>query len=137
MNRFSKDLDSVDSLLPEIFLQNLQNSFVIVSIVILCVISVPFIGLIFLPLGVLFYFVQAFFRKTSRELKRLDSVSRTPVYSLFAEMLQGIQTIRAYNREEGTFEKLHARSDDNMKHFFSFWMVFNQVIFCSILIFCL
>jgi len=43
--------------------------------------------------------LQFFYRSTSRELRRLDSVSRSPIYSSFTETLDGSSTIRAFKSE--------------------------------------
>ena len=48
------------------------------------------------PLAVLYSYVQRFFISTSRELKRLDAVARSPVFTQFAETVQGLPTIRAF-----------------------------------------
>lgn len=122
LNRFSKDLDSMDSLLPDFFLQNIQNSFHVLSIVVVCIISVPYIAILLVPLGIIFFLLQNFYRKTSRELKRLEGVTRSPVYSLFSEMLQGLPTIRAYGRQKQFMHRHHQRANSNMVHFFAFWM---------------
>ncbi|PQE32064.1 abc metal ion transporter protein [Rutstroemia sp. NJR-2017a WRK4] len=55
----------------------------------------PFIALI-VPLSGVYYWVQRYYLRTSRELKRLDSVSRSPIYAHFQESLGGVGTIRAY-----------------------------------------
>jgi len=94
INRFSKDLDAIDSLLPDFFLQNLQNLFYVLGILVVCVASTPYFIIIMLPLGynvskqisrtviiISFFFlitafifiqIQKFYSKSSREVKRLD-----------------------------------------------------------------
>jgi len=41
-----------------------------------------------------------YYRRTSRELQRLDSISRSPIYSYFSETLTGIDTIRAFKLDQ-------------------------------------
>lgn len=68
--------------------QLLQNSIFLLSILGLCVSSSPWFILLFLPILGLFYVLYSFFRQTSREVKRLEGVTRSPIYSSFAETLQ-------------------------------------------------
>jgi ATP-binding cassette, subfamily C (CFTR/MRP), member 1 len=121
LNRFSKDLDVVDCLLPDFFLNMLQNMCHVLSVLALCIASTPYFSIIFVPLSVLFYFIQEFYRKTSRELKRLDAITLSPMYTLFGETLVGLSTVRAYGREDSFLEKHHRTSDRNAKNFFIFW----------------
>jgi len=59
----------------------------------------PIFGVALVPLLILYYFVQQFYRSTSRELKRIDSITRSPLYANFTETMQGLPTIRAYNEQ--------------------------------------
>lgn len=65
------------------------------TLVVISVANPAFIALI-IPLSGVYYWVQRYYLRTSRELKRLDSVSRSPIYAHFQESLGGISTIRAY-----------------------------------------
>jgi ATP-binding cassette subfamily C (CFTR/MRP) protein 5 len=60
--------------------------------------------------------------QSSRELKRLEGLSRSPIYSSFSEMLQGIETIRAFHRQT-EFVTQHVESiDRNASLFVLFWL---------------
>ena len=96
VNRFAKDIDVVDSTLPGAF-KGWFNCFlqVISTMFVICY-SFPTFVLIILPLGVVYYLIQKIFIVTTRQLKRLESTTRSPIYSNFNETLSGISTIRAY-----------------------------------------
>jgi ATP-binding cassette, subfamily C (CFTR/MRP), member 1 len=86
----------------------------------LAVISVAtpaFIALI-IPLGLMYYWIQRYYLRTSRELKRLDSVSRSPIYAHFQESLGGISTIRAYRQQNRFQLENEWRIDANLKAYF-------------------
>ncbi|KAH9104022.1 hypothetical protein AeMF1_019798 [Aphanomyces euteiches] len=93
LNRFSGDLDQVDSQLPFFGVLFLQFAFQIIAVAIVCAVSSPFILIIYVPMLYLFYKVQAFFNASSGDLKRLESVSRTPVVNLISETNSGLSTI--------------------------------------------
>jgi ABC-type multidrug transport system fused ATPase/permease subunit len=120
LNRFTKDLDSVDSLLPDFFLTALQSGFHVISVLLLCTVSTPYFIIVLIPLAATFYLIQEHFRKTSRELKRLDGVSRSPIYNHFGELLAGLSTIRAYGKQAIFLKNHHALCDVNKKCFFAF-----------------
>ncbi len=65
------------------------------------------------PLGVVYYLLQRFYRASYIELQRLDSVSRSPVYSHFSESLGGVETIRAYRLAESFALESDSKVDAN------------------------
>ena len=116
-NKYS-DIYRVDEILARTFNMLFVN--VAKSGFTLAVISIStpaFVSLI-IPLGLMYIFIQRYYLYTSRELKRLDSVSRSPIFAHFQESLGGVQTIRAY-RQQSRFELENEwRMDSNLRAYF-------------------
>ncbi|PWY90826.1 hypothetical protein BO70DRAFT_425768 [Aspergillus heteromorphus CBS 117.55] len=96
MNRFSKDVESVDQEVAPVAIGMLHSLASVVMIVILISIITP--GFLIAGIFILLVYVVigAVYVKSSRDLKRLESVQRSPLYQQFGETLNGIVTIRAY-----------------------------------------
>lgn len=73
---------------------------------------------VIVPIGALYCFIQKFYVSTSRQLKRLESVSRSPIYSHFGETITGAQTIRAYTVQDRFIGESDAKVDFNQVCFF-------------------
>ena len=71
-----------------------------------------------MPLGGVYLYIQRYYLRTSRELKRLDSISRSPVYAHFQESLSGISTIRAYQQSKRFAMENEWRVDANLRAYF-------------------
>jgi ABC-type multidrug transport system fused ATPase/permease subunit len=81
INRFSKDLDDIDVQLPSIFEQLLQNLLLIVTSIAVVGYAIPYF-LVAVPFILVFYiWLVKYFRPTQREAKRLDNLSRSPLFS--------------------------------------------------------
>mmetsp|Transcript_69083 Transcript_69083/g.193045 ORF Transcript_69083/g.193045 Transcript_69083/m.193045 type:complete len:313 (-) Transcript_69083:48-986(-) len=102
VNRFSKDVYTLDEQLP-VTMYSWASTFCAVCTVVATIGYVtPYFLVACLPLGAVYYWTQKFYIPTARELKRLDSVLRSPIFSRFGESLEGASTIRAF-RAEGMF----------------------------------
>ncbi|XP_023573947.1 canalicular multispecific organic anion transporter 2 isoform X1 [Octodon degus] len=115
LNRFSKDIYVIDEVLTPTILMLLYTLFTTFSIVVIIVASTPLFILVILPLAVFYGFVQRFYVATSRQLKRLESVSRSPIYSHFSETVTGASVIRAYRRTEEFRALSDKKVDSNQK----------------------
>ncbi|KAF9484351.1 ABC transporter [Pholiota conissans] len=100
MNRFSKDIDTVDNLLGDALRMFMGTFSSILGAIILISIVLPWflIGVFVILLG--YIYAAAFYRASARELKRLDAVLRSSLYSHFSESLSGLATIRAYGEAD-------------------------------------
>ncbi|XP_077574200.1 ATP-binding cassette sub-family C member 10 isoform X1 [Stigmatopora nigra] len=108
LNRFSSDVYSVDDSLPFILNILLANVFALLGTLAVTSVALPWSLLALPPLGLLYFSTQRFYRHTSRELKRLCSITLSPVYSHFSETLCGLATIRA-SRSCARFEEESVR----------------------------
>jgi ATP-binding cassette subfamily C (CFTR/MRP) protein 1 len=118
LNRFSSDIYRVDEVLARTFNMLFVN--VARSGFTLVVISAATPGLIALiiPLGFIYLYIQRYYLRTSRELKRLDSITRSPIYAHFQESLGGITTIRAYRQQKRFSLENEWRVDANLRAYF-------------------
>ena len=109
--RFSKDLDQVDNMLGGSINFCLHTMLTVLTVLLLICIITPFFTFILPFLFVTYFYIMNFYRESSRELKRLDSVTRSPVYAHFSATLGGLSTIRAYDVGE-RFKTLNAEAID-------------------------
>uniref|UniRef100_A0A672I2C0 ATP-binding cassette, sub-family C (CFTR/MRP), member 3 n=1 Tax=Salarias fasciatus TaxID=181472 RepID=A0A672I2C0_SALFA len=118
MNRFSKDIYVIDEALPATVLMFLFTFFVSLSTMIVIISTTPIFAVVIVPLAFLYIFVQRFYVATSRQLKRLESVSRSPIYSHFSETITGCSVIRAYGRHSAFVLMSDFRVDENQKSYY-------------------
>uniref|UniRef100_A0A8C5AHJ8 ABC-type glutathione-S-conjugate transporter n=1 Tax=Gadus morhua TaxID=8049 RepID=A0A8C5AHJ8_GADMO len=118
INRFSKDIYIIDEVLPSTVLMFLGTLFSSVSTMIVIVASTPIFAVVIVPLAFVYVFVQRFYVATSRQLKRLESVSRSPIYSHFSETITGASVIRAYGKDSAFVHMSDTRVDDNQKSYY-------------------
>uniref|UniRef100_A0A8C0IGK9 ATP binding cassette subfamily C member 4 n=1 Tax=Bubo bubo TaxID=30461 RepID=A0A8C0IGK9_BUBBB len=139
LNRFSKDIGHLDDLLPLTFLDFVQTLLQIFGVVAVAVAVIPWILIPLIPLFILFIFLRRYFLDTSRDIKRLESTTRSPVFSHLSSSLQGLWTIRALKAEE-RFQKLFdAHQDLHSEAWFLFlttsrWFAVRLDAICAIFV---
>lgn len=118
INRFSKDVYTVDEQLPQTVRAYIGTMARVFSTLAYIVVITPLFLVGLVPVFVFYYFAQRYYIKTSRELSRLESTSRSPIYALFSETLDGLSTIRAYGAEQRLIYKNDALLDTNVQSYF-------------------
>lgn len=109
INRFAKDTSDIDrniAVYTNMFMSSvfqLFSTFALIGIV-----NTSSLWAI-LPLLIAFYAAYVYYQTTAREVKRLDSITRSPVYAQLGEALNGLATIRAYKAQE-RMAQFHAKA---------------------------
>ncbi|PPJ52512.1 hypothetical protein CBER1_10357 [Cercospora berteroae] len=118
LNRFSSDIYKVDEVLARTFNMLFVNAARAIFTLVIITASTPIFVALIIPLGGLYTWIQKYYLRTSRELKRLDSISRSPIYAHFQESLSGISTIRAYRQTKRFSLENEWRVDANLRAYF-------------------
>uniref|UniRef100_A0A336KSQ1 ABC-type glutathione-S-conjugate transporter n=1 Tax=Culicoides sonorensis TaxID=179676 RepID=A0A336KSQ1_CULSO len=118
LNLCSKDVDVCDTTLPSNIRSCLMCLLSVTATITVISISTPIFMSVILPIAIVYFFVQRFFVATSRQLKRLESVSRSPIYSHFGETITGVSTIRAYNVQDRFIKESENKVDFNQVCYF-------------------
>ncbi|KAM9548886.1 ATP-binding cassette sub-family C member 2 [Guaruba guarouba] len=125
VNRFAKDIFTIDETIPMSFRSWLSCLMGIISTLLMITLATPFFALIIIPLSIFYYFVLRFYVSTSRQLRRLDSVTRSPIYSHFGETVSGLSVIRAYGHQARFLQQNEITMDINQKTVYS-WIISNR-----------
>lgn len=95
LNRFSSDVACADDSLPFILNILLANAAGLLGLLAVLGFSLPWLLLLLPPLSIIYYRVQSHYRASSRELRRLGSLSLSPLYTHLADTLAGLPVLRA------------------------------------------
>ncbi|BFZ12259.1 hypothetical protein BsWGS_15298 [Bradybaena similaris] len=115
VNRFSSDLYAVDDSLPFTLNILLAQAYGMLGTLVITCYGLPWFAICLILMGAVYYKIQHYYRRTSRELKRLSSVSLSPIYAHFSETIAGVATIRAMRHSERFCEENMQRLDINQK----------------------
>lgn len=132
MNRFSKDVDTVDNTLSDALRMAISTCAQILGAIILLAIISPWFLIAVAVVLFLYWHCAMYYRRSSREFKRIDSILRSSLYAHFSESLSGISTIRAYG-EAKRFEAENVKRMDveNREYTFSSFFDVLKLMQCS------
>ena len=117
-NRISKDIYTVDKTLPAAFGSLLSCLFQVIASLVVTLIAMPLFIVVLIPMLFYYLYEQQFYMHSSREVKRLDSISRSPIYANFSETLDGAPVIRAYEVQKQFIQKDYDLLDRNQRAYF-------------------
>eukprot|EP00388_Colpodella_angusta_P023167 GDKJ01059170.1.p1 GENE.GDKJ01059170.1~~GDKJ01059170.1.p1 ORF type:complete len:1721 (-),score=424.47 GDKJ01059170.1:509-5671(-) len=118
LNRFSKDTDTIDDTLSATGMTWLEMCAQVIATIVAISIVMPWFLIALVPLGYIFHLSQAFFIESSRQLKRIESLLRSPVISYFGETIQGLDIIRSFSCQQAFQTKNKEKLDWSMRGYF-------------------
>ncbi|KAK5120008.1 hypothetical protein LTR85_007084 [Meristemomyces frigidus] len=121
MNRFSKDIESVDQEIAPVAVGVVHCFASILTIVVLISVITPGFLIAAVFITILYFLIGKFYINSSRDLKRLESVQRSPLYQQFGETLSGMVTIRAYGDERRFIRDNIHRVNTHSRPFIYLW----------------
>ena len=119
LNRFGKDCDTIDNTLPGTLRSWIFTATGVLTTVFIIIYGFPLFAAVVVPLGLLYYFIQRFYIPTTRQLKRIESVTRSPIYNHFSETLTGSSTIRAFGDQDRFIKESSDRVNLNNTTYFA------------------
>ena len=120
LNRFSADVGIADDLMPQTLFDFLVIAFIVLGSLFTAVSTLPYTLAVIPPLAWYFLNVRRTFVSSTRELKRLEGLARSPIFAMLSEALGGIATIRANGSTEFFKEKFEEVHDSHTRSFFAF-----------------
>ncbi|XP_008214580.1 probable multidrug resistance-associated protein lethal(2)03659 isoform X1 [Nasonia vitripennis] len=120
LNRFSKDMGAVDELLPIALIDCLQIGLTLVGIIVVVAISNPWLLIPTVLISIVFYYLRVIYIATGRSVKRLEGVTRSPVFGHLSASLQGLATIRAFDADETLINEFDQHQDLHSSAWFIF-----------------
>lgn len=114
LNRFSKDQYTIDVDLSGTLEYWIATLFYLFQVVVVMGFIIPLLLVFMLPLSYIYRLIHKFYVSSSRELKRLDSISKSPINAQFSETLHGLSTIRAFQRQNEFIKENYYRLNQNL-----------------------
>lgn len=120
LNRFSKDIGSVDELLPKAILDSAQLILMALGSIVLITVVNPIFLVLVVILGAISMVFRHVYLKTSKNIKRLEGIMRSPVFTHLNATLNGLTTIRAFSAENILRDEFDKHQDNHTAAWFMY-----------------
>ncbi|KAL9973022.1 hypothetical protein ACROYT_G019427 [Oculina patagonica] len=139
LNRFSKDIGNMDDVLPPQFLLAVEVFLFVICTILLPVAANVWLLFAAIPLIIIAVYYVRYYLKSAREIKRLEAITCSPVYSHISETITGLEIIRSSQMEQHFLRKLFKYQDENTSALVMVitstqWLSVRMTLVCSIMI---
>jgi len=119
LNKFSKDMNTIDMNLAQLLMFGIVTiGLTFASFVGIILGTSGLFSIVIIPIFLLYIYIYRYTRTTAIQLQRLEATSRSPIYGSFAEVLNGLKTIRAFRDQHRFLEKNRTAVELNIRAFF-------------------
>ncbi|XP_044266058.1 probable multidrug resistance-associated protein lethal(2)03659 isoform X2 [Tribolium madens] len=146
LNRFSKDLGYIDEYIPPVLFDVIEVGLMLIGALFLSFIVDPWLFVPSMILITIFYFLRVVYIRTSRSVKRIEGITRSPIYSHLTASMHGLSTIRAFSAQKILINEFDNFQDNHSAAWFlfiasnrcfGFWLDVICIIFFAVAIFVL
>ena len=128
VNRFTKDIEATEDSIPTSLKNVIERILDLVAALIIVSLSSPLILLCYVPIIIAYILLERYFIPSNRQIKRMLSASRSPVFAHFSESQTGVTTLRAFKLTQQFVSLMDDYLDDNFKKAYSL-AISKQLIF--------
>lgn len=121
LNRFVKDLQTIDEQIAGLVAQFFDVLLTAGAVVAAAASGVPAVLIALTLLAPFYWWVGRIYRAGARDLKRIEAVTRSPIYSFFSEAANGAHVIQAFGDEGRFLTEFLAACEENSRSFFTYW----------------
>ncbi|KAK2623627.1 hypothetical protein QTJ16_006808 [Diplocarpon rosae] len=125
LNRFTADFNVVDARLSADIAFGANNAFRLIGVMIAGIFVSPYVILLSLSLLAICIQIARLYISGAREVKRLESSAKSPVFEQFGSALTGVGTIRAFDKTDVYIARMFRKIDDHSTSFWHLW-AFNR-----------
>ncbi|KAL5236136.1 hypothetical protein ACI65C_003546 [Semiaphis heraclei] len=144
LNRFSKDIGLIDEILPNVLVDVIQIGLMVIGMFVVVGIVNPYLTIPTVIVMMFFFKIRYVYMTTTRNIKRLEGVTRSPIYTHVNASIQGLTTIRSFevetilSKEFAMHQDLHSSAwylFITLSRAFGFWLDIVCLLFISIVTF--
>ncbi len=118
LNRFTKDVEATEEAIPTSYQSLIDCLLALSSTLIVISSSTPWFLVVLIPIGVFYFMIQRYFIPSSRQLKRMQAASKSPIFSHFSEAQVGVSTIRAFNGQKWAIKSMEDKINEYLIYYY-------------------
>lgn len=127
LSRFTTDFNVIDSRISNDIANGGNNLFRLLGIIVAGIIVSPYVLILSMVLLGICVYIAKLYISGAREVKRLESTAKSPIFEQFGSAMTGVGTIRAFDKTDVYIKRMYTKVDNHSTAFWHLW-AFNRWI---------